>query len=1055
MARLPAASTLRMRPLTPFLLALLLLLPGPVAAEEQGAPGRSDPGLGWEYDLSGAVEEFLLPDALTDPSIDPTHPLLVRIRVPWASLEHSPGDYDWSEVDRIVDPYRAAGYVVSLSLYGSQAALDPQGGVPLSSKPALLKGWLDVLRAAAQHFRGRVRTYEVGARPNLEPGWRGAGVAEYAYVLKASSVTIRSADPEARVAQGALDLEGTTLEEALQWQASLYRAEVSTYVDVLPLRNAPGAPLNEAVERAYGLMLDHDPSAHLWVVQAVPHGEGDRDRAADLMRQFIVARGEGADLVSFELEADVEGRPEFPGLLLDLHKLFLPGYARRPGPVSFTTAGAEASGPVTGLAAYRFFDAKTYQGLVAYFTHEPPRTREAVLVLDTAAVKGVALYDLVGGTAGPIAGATADFRSNSTRVPVTLRTRPLIVLFARVPIEGFESAKEQVAVADTGLITVEEIIANHQRFMADQDFRLRHYRASGRVAYHYKISASNTIDVAYDNAFFWEHARGAEWQQTAMYINGVRWKGTKFPDIPFIQPEKVVSLPLDISLGAEYEYRYVGPDSVDGYDCYVVAFQPREPGRSLYEGKVWIESRTFARVRLSVVQHGLEAPVTSNDERDRYAPVAGPDGTTYWLLNHVEGQQIFTTAGRNLVVLREIDLGGFQINDPGFEAAREQAYSSTAPILRDTDQGMRYLTRGPDGERTLEQEPTRKTLFALGGVYTQPGLDTPVPLLGVDYFNYNIGGRNLQLNAFLAGLINLVTLTDPKLFGPFDGSVEAQLLGFDLTDTVYVRGEKREESNVDRQNQAVSAWLGLPLGNFFRLRGEYAYEYVNSSRDEETESFVEPADTSQHGLRLHGEFNRAGWSVTASAGRTWRQDWEPWGDESPPSAETLGILPAAACDTPGSCLSEFDPSQDSFRTQDYTIAKQFFLPAFQKIRVEASWYAGSNLDRFSEFAFDFFGTRVRGFSGAGVRYDRGGIARLQYAFNIQDLVRFEASLDHGYVKDSLTSGDFAQFTGFGVSGNVLGPWQTILSFDVGVPVHSDYEDLRGGTELQVVLFKFF
>jgi len=716
---------------------------------------------------------------------------------------------------------------------------------------------------------------------------------------------------------------------------------------------------------------------------------------------------------------------------------------------------APDSGTTEGIAAYHFFDARTYRGLVAFFSTPSLDGRNATLTLDTAAVRGAMLYDIVGGAAGPPAGVEFDFRSNTTHVPVVLRSRPLVLLYGRVPVEGFEAEKERVAVSDTGLITVEEIIASHQRFMTDQEFRLKSYRATGRVVYHYKIGGSNSIDVAYDNAFFWDDAQGAEWQQTAMYINGVRWKGTKFPDIPFIQPEKVVSLPLDIHLGADYEYRYVDRESVDGYDCYVVAFRPRERGRSLYEGKIWIETRTFARVRLSVVQDGLEPPITSNDERDHYAPVAGPDGTTYWLLTRVEGQQIFTTGGRNLVVLREIDLHDFQINDPGFEDARRQAYASTAPILRDTDQGMRYLKRGPDGERSLEQEPTRKTLFAIGGIYSQPGLDYPLPLIGVDYFNYNVGGRNAQLNAFIGGAVNLVTFTDPKLFGRVDGSVEALLLAFTPTDTVYLRGEKRPQSSVDVGFQRVSGWLGTPIGNFFRLRGEYGLEYASHNRDQETDTFVVPSDTPQQTLALHGEFNRAGWSVTASTGRTWRRTWEPWGDESLPTAETTAEFPVAACDTPGSCLSEFDPSQDTFQTHEYSLAKQFFLPAFQKIRLEASWLAGSNLDRFSEFSFDFFGDRVRGFSGTGVRFNRGGIARLQYAFNIQDVVRFEASLDHGYVRDGLTSEDFARFTGFGVSGNVLGPWQTILAFDVGVAVDSDYEALQGSTELQVVLFKFF
>jgi hypothetical protein len=1021
----------------------------------RGASAPAEPGLGYEYDLGGAVEEFLLPDPLIDPSISAQTPLFVRIRAPWRLVESVPGQYDWSEIDRIVDRYHEAGFVASLALYGGLAAADAPEGAPTSSRPAVLKGWLDLLRAAARHFRGKVRTYEIGAGPNREPDWTGPGVAEYAYVLKMSSVTVRSVDPEALVAQGALDVGEAALDEALAWQGSLYRQEVATYVDVLPVRTARGVPLDEATSKVYGVMLEHDPSARLWMVQTAPDGQGDRERAADLIRQFVAGRGEGADLVSFDLEADVEGRPEFPGVLLDLHKLFGPGYGRRPGSVPFLEASGGSSQPLPGIAAYRFFDAGTYQGLVAYVARERPAAAQALMVLDTAAVRGSALYDLVGGTVTPIEGAQADFRTNTTRVPVTLRTRPLIVLYARVPIEGFETGKEQVAVSDTGLITVEEIIANHQRFMADQDDRLRNYRASGRVSYHYKIGGSNSVDVAYDNTFFWDEAQGAEWQQTALYINGVRWKGTKFPDIPFIQPEKVVSLPLDIHLGEDYEYRYVDREKVDGYDCYVVAFKPRESGRSLYEGKVWIETRTFARVRTSTVQQGLEPPVTSNDERDHYAPIAGPDGTTYWLLTRVEGQQIFTTGGRNLVVLREIDLSGFQINDPEFGEARQKAYASTTPILRDTDQGMRYLKVGPDGQRTLEEQPTRKTLFAIGGLYFQPGLDYPLPLLGVNYFNYNVRGRDAQINAFLGGAVNLLTFTDPKLLGPLDGTVEALLLAFTPTDTVYLRGEKREESNVDVGYQRVSAWVGAPIGNFLRLRGEYGFEYASHNRDEETFTFVVPVDTPQHSLALRGEFNRAGWSVTASAGRTRRTDWQPWGDETEATPETAAELPGAVCDTPGSCLAEFDPSQDTFLRYEYTIARQFFLPAFQKIRVEATWLAGSNLDRFSEFSFDFFGNRARGFSGAGVRFDRGGIGRLQYAFNIQDLVRFEASLDHGYVKDSLTSEEFARFTGFGVSGNVLGPWQSILAFDVGVAVASDYPDLKGSTEFQLVLFKFF
>jgi len=1005
-------------------------------------------GLGHDYDLSGVVEEFLLPDPLTDASITKDHPLYVRLRTPWAVLEPAAGQNDWNEADRVVDPYRAAGYQVILAICGTN--------LPTSARPDVLKGWLDFLRAAALHFKGRVLAYEIGCEPNRQADWSGPFVSEYAYVLKQSSVTVRSADPRRLVAQGALGIDGLDdgADAALGWQAALYGEEIATYVDALPIVPAAGVDVAKAVARVYDLLLANDPSAQVWAVGLKPEGETDRARAADLLRRFAAAQGEGAALVTFDLEADVEARPEFPGLLLDIHRLFQPGYARRPGGGTLFEAPDGRPHPATDLTAWRFFDGTTYQGLVVFEAGSRPPEPAASIVLDTAAVRGAAIYDLVGGTAAPAEGARADFGSNTTHVPVTLRTRPQVLLFARVPIEGFEAGKEQVEVSDTGLITVEEVIAGHQRFMADQNFRLKTYMAAARVEYHYKISGSNTIDVAYDNRFFRDESGAAEWQQTALYINGVRWKG-KFPDIPFIQPDKVLTLPLDINLNRDYDYEYLGRDTADGYDCHLVGFKPRERGHTLYEGKAWIETRTFALVRTAVVQHGLDPPVTSNEENDHYAPVAGPDGTTYWLLARVDGQQVFITAGRNLVVLREIDFSGYQINDPGFAAAKQAAYASESPILRDTEDGLRYLEPSGDGTRTLATRPTRKTLFAIAGIAWQPGFDYPVPLIGVDYFNYNVRGSEAQINAFIAGAVNSITLTDPRLFGPFDGTVEAFLVAVELTDNYYVGGDERQASAVDVRPQDIAAWLGLPIGSFFRVRGGYDYLYQRYNRDDETDTFVVPSDTSVGIIQLQGEFNRDGWTVTATGGRGERSRWEAWGDETPPSADTLATFPGSACDSPGSCLVEFDPDQKSFKTWEVDVAKQFFLSKFQKVRLEGSVLGGSNLDRFSQFSIQSFGTRVRGFSGAGVRFERGAIGRAQYAFNLADVIRFDASLDYARIRDPLLPDENPSFTGFGISGTMLGPWRTLVTFDIGVALASDYDGLAGGTEAEIVFFKFF
>jgi len=1026
------------------IVALIAAAFAPAAA--QGRPGPPVLGLGYEYDLGGGREEYLLPDPLVDASIAPDHPLYVRIRAPWSLLEPRPAEYDWSEVDRVLAPFRAAQYVVTLCLYGENRAIDPGGAPPSPAHPEVLKSWLEFLRAAAMHFKGQVGYYEIWDEPDREPEWSAPKVADFAYLLKNSSVTLRSADPTALIAQGSLALGEDSRERDLEWQKALYAQEIATYVDVLPVHPPPGPDPGPLVASAYDLLLAHDPSAQLWITRMALHGESDRDRASSLLARFIAAQGEGAAVVTFDLETDVEGRPEYPGVLLDIHKLFLPTYGRAGGAAKILNFDPADGRSREGVTAYTFFDSDAFQGLVGFYAAEAPADARARLVLGTAAVRGVVVYDIVGGAAGPVRDVKPDFKSNSTVVPVAVLARPLVVQYARVAIQGFEAEKEQLEIKETGLITAEEVMAAHQTFMSDQKYRLKDYRGDALLSYHGKIAGSNTIDISFDNAFFWDATTGAEWQQRAFYYNGVLWRGKKLPELPIPQPEKVFTLPLDINLNKDYAYEYVGRDRVGEFDCYVLDFKPIDRSKALYQGRAWIETRTFAPVKTSTVQTNLSPPVTSNQETDYYTPMAGPDGGTYWILTRVEGQQIISAAGQNIVLLREIDFKNLRINDPGFAPAREEAYRSDRPMLRDTDKGLRFLERTESGERVVKEGTRKSALLGLAGLFRQPGLDYPVvPLLGAGYFNFDTGGRGLQTTALLGGVINLVSLSDPHLFGKkLDATAQLVSLAVNVTDQLFVRGEEVPESGVDTRFQSLSGALGASLGNFMRLKATYALDYANYSRDKDTDTFIVPSDTFIQSPGIAWEFNRAAWTVSASGQRSYRSRWEKWGDQT--------TLP---CPSPGSCESDFDPDQKTYDSYELGVAKQFFLPLFQKIRFEAVWQTGSRLDRFSEFQFSFFGNRLRGFSGSGVRYDRGGIVRAQYAFNIADVIRFDASLDRAYVRDALTSEDYHSFTGIGISGNTMGPWETLLQFDIGVALQSDFEPLKGGTEFQIGLLKYF
>ena len=97
------------------------------------------------------------------------------------------------------------------------------------------------------------------------------------------------------------------------------------------------------------------------------------------------------------------------------------------------------------------------------------------------------------------------------------------------------------------------------------------------------------------------------WQD--FFINGVRWKYGRIPELPLIQPEKVTQLPLDIHLSNEYRYELVRQTDMLGYRTYEVRFEPPPNAPEdlpLYRGTVWIDAKTWARVRIAMVQLNLD-----------------------------------------------------------------------------------------------------------------------------------------------------------------------------------------------------------------------------------------------------------------------------------------------------------------------------------------------------------------------------------------------------------------------------------------------------------------
>ncbi len=979
----------------------------------------------------------------------------VRLAVDWEAIETSPGVFDWSSIEPKLGDLHARGARVTLALRGENPLHPPGDRKGDAPDGEWLAAWTAFARSAVKTFGGAIATVELGERPDRD--W---SPDVYAFVLKSAALGARAEAKSAvvpiRVAQGAVGAE------SIDWERALLDRDAAAYIDILPVAVEAGADPAAAVAALRDAVVLHPPAPEIRV-QASP---GEPTAPWSSLATAVRALHGGAASAFAVVPEEPASRDRFAGAAARLASRLADGYAPAPAG-GIAVVAPDGSAPPDAVVLGRFLRGKDFVTLVVY---EAPLDAgsdgQARLLLDTIDVKEPAVVDPV---------ADAEYKTGPAQVPgttkralrVLLADHPMVVTWSRVSanLPGLEVGPEDVAVKTTRGLTAQEIIARHQEVQKVQDDHLERWTATGRVDFHFKLAqGGSSIDVAIESNYFWRRGGKLEWEQARYWINGniVTWK--RIPELPFLQPEKVVTLPLDLTFDKSYDYRLVGEDTVGGRAAYVLAFEPTADRArdSLYRGKVFIDKETFVRLRTSVVQTNMVAPVLSNEETDTYVPVVGPDGGTYTVIGRVDGQQLWTGGGRNFVVRRELAFGSFAINPPQetFDAALKDAYASTHQMLRDTDTGFRYLEKTPDGGRQVQQHPKTDALFLLAGAFKDNSIASVVPLAGVNWFDYDLFKKKIQIDVFFAGVYAFVNLTDPSLGGTkVDLGAEASLVGLKLDDTLYVDGVEDVTQRVRRRSQYLTGRVGYPLGNFFKLTGigdltwnQYtessdaldalAKQNANNLPTDPDLAFALPANHQVYAGTFQVEFNRKGYSVTAAGSYSRRSSWQQWG--------LFETATGAFVDT------TFSSKQQSFENWKLTAFKEWYLPKFQKLKLELDYLDGSNLDRFSQYRFGAFGDEsLVGFSGTGVRFDTGYIARGGWAFNIMDVVRFDLIAETSHVRDRSVDDRFRDYTGAGFSGNVVGTWKTIWQFSYGRAILSDIPALRGDQEFRVVVLKLF
>lgn len=344
----------------------------------------------------------------------------------WNAIETTPGYYNFSGHDAILDRYATNGVPMNIvGILGSPAAWGADcPAVAQQTSPQILMGhtredpvgwrsclpkglylprddpnnlWANYVRVIVDHFEGRVNTWEVWNEPDLTSYWLGTP-QDYAQLLKVGYLAAKEANPNATILFGGLAYWGNPAfyRQVLNVLAADPSAPAHDfYFDVMSLH------LYSNVYQAHDIAAEIDTAMQttvgthpLWLTEAgVPLWDEDEpptdpnipwpppytataaEAAAYMIEAYANARAAGVDrFFVFRLHDDHAGMGERYGITRDDHSL-RPAYIAYQVAATYLRDAEEVVGPFPG-AIYRvsFLSAAHGRTDVVWNSTSAPRT---------------------------------------------------------------------------------------------------------------------------------------------------------------------------------------------------------------------------------------------------------------------------------------------------------------------------------------------------------------------------------------------------------------------------------------------------------------------------------------------------------------------------------------------------------------------------------------------------------------------------------------------------------------------------------------------------------
>jgi hypothetical protein len=600
-------------------------------------------------------------------------------------------------------------------------------------------------------------------------------------------------------------------------------------------------------------------------------------------------------------------------------------------------------------------------------------------------------------------------------------------------------------------LSVEEIIARWQQNREAQRQKLENYMASSFMSLHFETTNLEPgFDFSMQFEQFFSRDGLMELAQKAFFINGVNYgKNHEFP-LPEIEPEKVMTQPLELKLNERYEYKLLGTEQINGAMCFVVGVEPKVQDEALYSGKIWIDGKTFREVKQYLTQRGIKSNVLVNVETQNYELVRNEKGNQFNLLRSISAQQLLNAAGRDFVLQRTVQFSDYVINAPQFSSALAAEHSSNDPMYRDTDQGLRPL-RKKSGERVLVEQNAKRVKALVSGLMYGGTFNFPIPFLGFSTVDFDYHHTGAQLSTFFAGPILISDLS--KQFRPkFRLAVDLALTGVPGENRIYsnntelLQGETWtwEQTAGLRASWQPATHLSVTASNYF------AYDnFLRTSQADETYELPRNGLNVLPGLEM--KYTRDGYLFDAQGIRGERIGWRPFGCVSL-------AQPPAGCGFPSPSPPPdallMQRPQNAFTLYDAVFNKDYFIRKFTKGGWDLEYWGGDQLDRFSRYSSSFLTTpRLHGIPPGVDFFDALAMANVHYGFNVMDLVKVDGMYAYARGRNLEESLQFRKFDGLELNFNTPGPFGTLLQGTVSYALDGNIPRYNSRWAVYILMFK--